>query len=284
MKCGSCGFEWIEKPGQTLEICPICQNRFSVTEKAPAEITAAGTIKEIIKKYGISILDEKARFIGLFGDYAPKLSHEKRILQIAVYDNIANFFVRCSVSDREKNLAKAQKNLLEIFNEAASREILEMFAGAFDWDITILLKDKKIVLPLPEFQPPVEKPAAQDKKEIYILKIKTLLFGKGTYTGEINSYDEPHGKGEAVYKSGDIYNGEWKDGEWNGYGKLKYADGDVYEGEWKEGARHGIGTMTYATGTVYEGEWKNGKFDGDGKLTYADGTVCEGHWEEGQLN
>lgn len=35
--------------------------------------------------------------------------------------------------------------------------------------------------------------------------------------------------------------------------------GDVYEGEWKDGETNGHGTATWADGTVYEGEWKDGK-------------------------
>ena len=279
MKCGSCGFEWIEKPGQVLEICPICQNRFSVTEKAPAEITAAGTIKEIIKKYGISILDEKARFIGLFGDYAPKLSHEKRILQIAVYDNIANYFVRCSVSDREKNLAKAQKNLLEIFNEAASREILEMFAGAFDWDITLPETDCPAP-PIPEYIP-VPEPVYDN---IRTIMINDAVEGQGTYTGETDHSGSPHGQGTAIYYSGSVYEGEWEYGQYNGKGIMTYSTGNVYNGEWELGDQSGHGRMDYKNGDVYEGEWKYGVQDGKGKMTYINGFTYEGEWKYAARN
>ena len=52
---------------------------------------------------------------------------------------------------------------------------------------------------------------------------------------------------------------EWKDGgPWNGQGKLTYKNGDVYEGEWKDGERHGQGKLTYKNGVVYKGAFVDG--------------------------
>ena len=42
----------------------------------------------------------------------------------------------------------------------------------------------------------------------------------------------------------------------SGSGKYK---GDVYEGEFKNGNRDGYGTYTFADGTKIEGQWKNGR-------------------------
>ena len=38
-----------------------------------------------------------------------------------------------------------------------------------------------------------------------------------------------------------------------------FKDGDVYDGEWKNGDMHGKGIYYYISGEIYEGEWKNGK-------------------------
>ena len=43
------------------------------------------------------------------------------------------------------------------------------------------------------------------------------------------------------------------------------ADGDIYDGEWKDGNFNGKGKYTYADGIIYEGEWKDDKKDGKGK-------------------
>ena len=45
----------------------------------------------------------------------------------------------------------------------------------------------------------------------------------------------------------------------NGKGRLIHSDGDVYEGEYQEGEKHGQGTLTFPDGTTYEGEFKENK-------------------------
>ena len=44
---------------------------------------------------------------------------------------------------------------------------------------------------------------------------------------------------------------------------MSFPDGDSYEGDWIEGNREGFGTHRYASGQVYIGEWKNGKHHGN---------------------
>ena len=39
-------------------------------------------------------------------------------------------------------------------------------------------------------------------------------------------------------------------------------NGDVYEGEWKNGDKHGKGTLWSSDGSVYEGEFENGRKKG----------------------
>jgi hypothetical protein len=79
--------------------------------------------------------------------------------------------------------------------------------------------------------------------------------------------------------NGDVYEGELKDGLYNGQGTMTYANGDVYEGEWKNGERNGHGKMTYANGDIYEGELKDGILNGQGTYTFADGRVYTGEFE-----
>ena len=40
----------------------------------------------------------------------------------------------------------------------------------------------------------------------------------------------------------------------HGLGKYHGLDGDIYEGDWLNGERTGIGTYTWANGNVYEGD------------------------------
>lgn len=48
--------------------------------------------------------------------------------------------------------------------------------------------------------------------------------------------------------------------------------GDVYNGQWKEGQRFGKGLIFHKEGGYYEGSWKNDKPNGKGRLIYEDGT------------
>eukprot|EP01032_Pedospumella_encystans_P039212 gene39212-biopygen17190 len=93
-----------------------------------------------------------------------------------------------------------------------------------------------------------------------------------------------NGRGMLTLKSGDIYEGEFKDGKMHGQGKLTHPDGNAREGEFKEGKFwNGTGTLTLKSGDVYEGEFKEGIMRGQGKLTYPDGRTLEGEFKEGKI-
>ncbi len=48
-----------------------------------------------------------------------------------------------------------------------------------------------------------------------------------------------HGKGVFYWKSGKIYEGEWKNNKMFGYGVLKWPDGKVFEGHFENDLKHG---------------------------------------------
>jgi hypothetical protein len=57
--------------------------------------------------------------------------------------------------------------------------------------------------------------------------------------------------------------------------------GNVYEGDFQYGMYNGWGTITYAGGGKYEGEWKDGERSGKGKSTAYDGRILdEGIWDD----
>ncbi len=66
----------------------------------------------------------------------------------------------------------------------------------------------------------------------------------------------------------------------NGYGIFVSRTGERYEGSWKNGVRQGKGICYYANGDVYEGEWLANQQNGEGKMTYKNGTVKNGLWEK----
>ena len=110
------------------------------------------------------------------------------------------------------------------------------------------------------------------------------------YSGEVNEFGMPHGKGTVTYNSdssryqdGTIYEGEWKDGKMHGQGVFRYASGNVYEGEWKDNKRHGQVVYRYADGDVYEGEYKDDNMHGQGVYTGPDGSILHnGEWRDGK--
>ena len=131
---------------------------------------------------------------------------------------------------------------------------------------------------------------------------------KGIYTGTIqNLY--PNGQGILNFTNGDVYQGEWLNGEMHGKGRIKHARGAVYEGKWEEDSfvmgygefsqekvglykgqlndgfrKNGKGILKYDNGNVYDGQWKDDKRNGKGIMKYANGDVYDGYWKEDKLN
>lgn len=65
------------------------------------------------------------------------------------------------------------------------------------------------------------------------------------------------------------YDGDYMNGERNGYGECAYDNGDKYIGTWKDGAANGVGRYAFARGGFYFGQFSNGRVDGYG--VYFDG-------------
>ena len=59
-----------------------------------------------------------------------------------------------------------------------------------------------------------------------------------------------------------IYEGEYKDDEWEGNGVYYTPNGDIYRGNFKQRKFHGQGKYTYANGEVYTGKWIDDKLEG----------------------
>ena len=56
-----------------------------------------------------------------------------------------------------------------------------------------------------------------------------------------------------------------------GKGVMLYRSGRVYEGDWKGELRHGRGYEKYANGNVYIGAFGSGKAHGHGNYTWNGG-------------
>lgn len=80
-----------------------------------------------------------------------------------------------------------------------------------------------------------------------------------------------------------IYNGEFRNGKFDGIGLFTQEDGQTYYGSYKNGLKHGYGVHTQPEDQRYEGDFENDKPNGDGKIFYANGTVYEGEFVEGKF-
>ena len=52
------------------------------------------------------------------------------------------------------------------------------------------------------------------------------------------------------------YEGEYKNGKFEGKGAFTFSDGRRYEGQFKNGDKHGKGTFIFPDGRKYVGKWK----------------------------
>jgi hypothetical protein len=67
------------------------------------------------------------------------------------------------------------------------------------------------------------------------------------------------GLGSLTSTDGEMYVGEWKDGEYNGQGTYTWSDGDKYVGEYKDG-KPWNGTDYDKNGNIL-GKWVNGEIE-----------------------
>ncbi len=142
MKCLNCGSEWNTNSSYPqLKSCPFCGKPLSVPNDNKEEITVSKTIKGIIDQFGLDIILQKNKFLSIFGDYAPRLKKEKKMISIALDENIADLFVNCEIEEREANIQKARRAMNLIMSESAIDLVISSFIDALGWDIGKLDSD-----------------------------------------------------------------------------------------------------------------------------------------------
>ena len=78
-----------------------------------------------------------------------------------------------------------------------------------------------------------------------------------------------------TYPDQSKYEGDWKDGMYDGLGCKTLEDGTKFQGMFVDGKEKGHGKKILANGTVFEGTWDGEKFI-KGKVNYTDGQTYEG--------
>lgn len=93
------------------------------------------------------------------------------------------------------------------------------------------------------------------------------------YQGQWNEQRTIEGLGTIVFKDGSKYQGQTKNGMFNGKGRMNHLNGDIYQGEFVDGKAHGDGVYIDQSGTKYEGQWQNNMYHGEGKEIFNFGSV-----------
>ena len=107
---------------------------------------------------------------------------------------------------------------------------------------------------------------------------------KASYKGSFNVYGERDGQGVMTWENGDVYTGEFFNGNRHGHGTLVFHDGTEYVGEWECNLQHGIGTRRWNNGDCYTGQYQNGKRTGEGRFYYSNGDMYIGQWASGVMH
>lgn len=119
----------------------------------------------------------------------------------------------------------------------------------------------------------------------------TINYPNGNkYDGDVDENQIPNGEGRMRYKNGDVYEGNWVNGQRSGFGRWIHEQwgsyNDVYEGNWENDMKNGQGTMTYSDRQKYVGNWENDNKSGQGTITYPYGNMYgyEGNWANNFMN
>jgi len=134
MKCINCGSEWTAKGSYSqVRSCPFCGE--SLTPLNVDDKTLDSVLKSIFDQFGTNLLLDCNKFIAVFVDMAPKFKQEKKIIAIALNENIAPLLLNADREDEIIVLEKITTKLNEIMAPSAIRLIVSAFLPALGWSI-----------------------------------------------------------------------------------------------------------------------------------------------------
>ena len=128
-----------------------------------------------------------------------------------------------------------------------------------------------------------------DSKYLYTGEWKDgLKHGKGQlitekikYSGNFENDVFSGNKGILCDEKGNIYEGDFINGKFDGYGHYKMSNGDNYIGEFKNGYFEGKGQLTDKKGNVFNGNFVKGKKEGFGLIVTNKGETIKGKYSNG---
>jgi len=123
----------------------------------------------------------------------------------------------------------------------------------------------------------------QRKKEASEFPHLTKQKTRYEFDGILNEKKQPSGQGIARFSNGDIYIGDFSNGELEGKGKYEYSNKDIYIGDFSNDKLEGKGKYEYSNKDIYFGEFKNDFQDGYGILTWTNGDSYSGFFKKGKF-
>jgi serine/threonine protein kinase len=103
------------------------------------------------------------------------------------------------------------------------------------------------------------------------------------YYAELTSSGIPvDGRVTVVFPSGDRYDGDYRQGQFEGCGTYTYSDFGTYSGQLRQSKSNGLGLLAFKNGDRYIGEFQDGKCHGQGTFILTNGTVESGSWKNGE--
>ena len=91
-------------------------------------------IKEVVDRFGYSILLDNRKFIAVFMDYAPKLKISKKALSIALQAKSISELTSCPSSRRIEVMKKIIQELKPFLTDLEIQIVICAFISAFDWE------------------------------------------------------------------------------------------------------------------------------------------------------
>ena len=107
---------------------------------------------------------------------------------------------------------------------------------------------------------------------------KKIQFNEAEYNGEVNTNNQPHGKGIMKFNNGEIYEGLFDNGVRHGKGIYFWPDGKKYDGNFMKGEFSGRAIFS-SIDNSYEGMFYKGQKNGNGKMVFGNGDFKEGVWK-----
>ena len=137
-------------------------------------------LKSIIEKYGETILLSNKKLVSIFADTALRLKKEKKLLEMALNENIGNLFANCEKSERSTSIIKAIRKLENNYMaENAINDVVAVIIYALGWTEEYnRIKNEKKVEKQADTKPEETKNVKTEKENNIHLKMILKLVEK----------------------------------------------------------------------------------------------------------